>query len=44
MPTMLMASSFADRFQLDARAAALTAGWSSLGFLFTLPIWIALLR
>jgi predicted permease len=44
MPTMLMASSFADRFQLDARAAALTAGWSSLGFLVTLPVWIAVLR
>ena len=44
MPTMLMASSFADRFQLDARAAALTAGWSSLGFLLTLPIWIAVLH
>jgi predicted permease len=44
MPTMLMASSFADRFQLDARAAALTAGWSSLGFLLTLPAWIAILR
>jgi predicted permease len=44
MPTMLMASSFADRFQLDARAAALTAGWSSLGFLVTLPLWIFLLH
>lgn len=44
MPTMLMAASFADRFHLDARAAALTAGWSSLGFLVTLPVWIALLR
>jgi hypothetical protein len=44
MPTMLMASSFADRFHLDARAAALTAGWSSLGFLITLPLWIMLLR
>lgn len=44
MPTMLMASSFADRFQLDARAAALTAGWSSLGFLVTLPLWIVALR
>jgi predicted permease len=44
MPTMLMAASFADRFQLDARAAALTAAWSSLGFLVTLPVWIILLR
>jgi hypothetical protein len=43
MPTMLMAASFADRFNLDVRAAALTAGWSSLGFLITLPFWIALL-
>lgn len=44
MPTMLMAASFADRFNLDARAAALTASWTSLGFLLTLPIWIVLLR
>ena len=44
MPTMLMAASFADRFHLDARAAALTAAWSSLGFLVTLPVWIILLR
>ncbi len=43
MPTMLMAASFADRFHLDARAAALTAAWSSLGFLVTLPVWIFLL-
>ena len=40
MPTMLMAASFADRFRLDVRAAALTASWSSLGFLVTLPVWI----
>ncbi|MFA5082326.1 MAG: AEC family transporter [Hydrogenophilaceae bacterium] len=44
MPTMLMAASFADRFRLDARAAALTAAWSSLAFLVTLPVWIFLLR
>jgi hypothetical protein len=44
MPTMLMAASFADRFHLDARAAALTASWSSLGFLATLPVWIAVLH
>lgn len=44
MPTMLMAASFADRFHLDARAAALTAAWSSLGFMVTLPVWIVLLR
>ena len=44
MPTMLMAASFADRFHLDARAAALTASWSSLAFLITLPLWIMLLR
>jgi predicted permease len=44
MPTMLMAASFADRFHLDARAAALTAGWSSLTFLITLPVWIAFLH
>ncbi len=43
MPTMLMAASFADRFHLDARAAALTAAWSSLGFLLTLPLWILVL-
>jgi predicted permease len=44
MPTMLMAASFADRFNLDVRAAALTASWSSLLFLVTLPLWIAFLR
>ena len=44
MPTMLMAASFADRFNLDVRAAALTASWSSLLFLVTLPFWIAFLR
>ncbi len=43
MPTMIMAASFADRFGLDVRAAALTAGWSSVVFMFTLPVWIALL-
>ena len=43
MPTMLMAASFADRFNLDVRAAALTASWSSLMFLLTLPGWIGLL-
>jgi hypothetical protein len=43
MPTMLMAASFADRFKLDVRAAALTASWTSLAFLVTLPAWIALL-
>jgi predicted permease len=43
MPTMLMAASFADRFQLDVRAAALTASWTSLAFLVTLPGWIWLL-
>ena len=43
MPTMLMAASFADRFKLDVRAAALTASWTSLVFLVTLPPWIALL-
>lgn len=44
MPTMLMAASFADRFHLDARAAALTAAWTSLLFLITLPVWIYLLK
>ncbi len=44
MPTMLMAASFADRFQLDARAAALTSAWTSLLFLLTLPMWIFMLR
>ena len=43
MPTMVMAAGFADRFNLDVRAAALTASWSSLAFLVTLPAWIALL-
>lgn len=44
MPTMLMAASLADRFQLDVRAAALTVSLSSLGFLATLPVWIAVLK
>ncbi|MGQ9862411.1 MAG: AEC family transporter [Thiobacillaceae bacterium] len=44
MPTMLMAASLSDRFHLDVRAAALTVSWSSLGFLVTLPLWIALLK
>ncbi|MBK6743192.1 MAG: AEC family transporter [Hydrogenophilales bacterium] len=44
MPTMLMAASFADRFNLDVRAAALTASWTSLIFLVTLPIWISVLQ
>lgn len=44
MPSMLMAASFADRFQLDVRAAALTVSWTSLGFLLTLPLWIAWLK
>lgn len=43
MPTMIMAAAFADRFQLDVRAAALVAGWSSLLFMLTLPLWIAVL-
>ncbi|HNQ05460.1 MAG TPA: AEC family transporter [Thiobacillaceae bacterium] len=43
MPTMLMAASFADRFHLDVRAAALTTSWSSLAFLLTLPLWIVFL-
>lgn len=44
MPTMIMAASFADRFGLDVRAAALTAGWSSVAFMLTLPLWIVFLR
>lgn len=44
MPTMLMAASFADRFGLDVRAAALTVSWTSLLFLLALPVWILLLR
>lgn len=44
MPTMLMAASFADRFNLDVRAAALTTSWTSLGFMLTLPVWIVLLQ
>ncbi len=41
---MIMAASFADRFHLDVRAAALTASWTSLGFLVTLPLWISILK
>lgn len=43
MPTMLMAAALADRFRLDVRAAALTTGWSTLLFMFTLPIWLIVL-
>ncbi|MEW5892756.1 MAG: AEC family transporter [Pseudomonadota bacterium] len=44
MPTMIMAASFADRFGLDVRAAALTAAWSSVVFMLTLPLWIGFLH
>lgn len=40
VPTMLMALSIADRYKLDVEAVALTIAWSTLLFLFTLPLWL----
>ncbi len=40
MPTMLMALLFADRFKLDVEVTALTIGWSTVLFWFTLPAWL----
>lgn len=43
VPTMLMALSVADRYQLDVERVALTIAWSTVLFLFTLPLWLWML-
>ena len=43
VPTMLMALSVADRYQLDVEMVALTIAWSTVLFLFTLPLWLLIL-
>ncbi|MHB1676354.1 MAG: AEC family transporter [Sulfuriferula sp.] len=43
VPTMLMALSLADRYQLDVETAALTIAWTAVLFLFTLPLWLWIL-
>jgi malate permease and related proteins len=40
VPTMLMAVSLADRYQLDVERVALTVAWSTVLFLLTLPVWL----
>lgn len=40
VPTMLMALSLADRYHLDVEIVALTIAWSTVLFLFTLPLWL----
>lgn len=43
VPTMLMALSLADRYKLDVEAVALTMAWTTVMFLFTLPLWLFVL-
>jgi malate permease and related proteins len=43
VPTMLMALSVADRYRLDVEMVALTIAWSTVLFLFTLPLWLLVL-
>lgn len=43
VPTMLMALSLADRYRLDVEVVALTIAWSTVLFLFTLPLWLLIL-
>lgn len=43
VPTMLMALSLADRYRLDVEIVALTVAWTTLLFLFTLPLWLWIL-
>jgi hypothetical protein len=40
VPTMLMALGLADKYQLDVEAVALTIAWSTVLFLFSLPLWL----
>ena len=42
MPSMMTVLLLADRFRLDAPAAALLIGWSTIGFWLTLPLLMAL--
>jgi predicted permease len=43
VPTMLMALSVADRYQLDVEIVALAVAWSTVLFLFTLPLGLLIL-
>lgn len=43
VPTMLMAVGIADRYRLDVEKVALTVAWSTLLFLLSLPVWLAML-
>jgi predicted permease len=43
VPTMLMALSVADRYQLDVEIVALAVAWSTVLFLFTLPLALLIL-
>lgn len=43
VPTMLMALSLADRYHLDVETVALAVAWTTLLFLFTLPLWLLIL-
>lgn len=40
VPTMLMVLSIADRYRLDIEIVALAVAWTTLLFLFTLPMWL----
>ncbi len=44
VPTMLMILSLADRYRLDIETTALTVAWTTLLFLFTLPLWLVWLN
>ncbi len=43
VPTMLMALSLADRYKLDVETTALAIAWTTVMFLFTLPLWLWIL-
>lgn len=43
VPTMLMALSVADRYKLDVEIVALAVAWSTVLFLFTLPLALLIL-
>lgn len=43
VPTMLMAVGLADRYRLDVEKVALTVAWSTVLYLLTLPVWLAVL-
>ncbi len=44
VPTMLMAVGLADRYQLDVEKVALTVAWSTVLFMLSLPVWLAIMR